>query len=89
MYKLTISCWGNALRKLLDKFGKLELTATFMLFFMFAMASAIPVQSNSDETPPPVDFDSVGAMLRDMSREQAADSILRYADLSVPDELGA
>lgn len=75
------------MRKLFDRFGKLELTATFLLFFMFAMASAIPVQSNTKEIAVPVDFDSVGSMLRDMDREQSMDSLSQYAGLTVPNTL--
>lgn len=48
---------------------------------MLGAAVAIPVQSDTFETPAIMEFDSVGSMLREMDRESELNSMSRYASL--------
>lgn len=63
----------------LNGFTKIEAAATVLPVAMVFAVLTVPVQSDNTDTSIPMEFDSVGAMLRDIDREKSLDSMTGYA----------
>lgn len=70
------------MRYSLAKVTRLEIAAALTPAAMLVAALTLPAQSNNSEDLPPMAFDSMGAMVRDMDREKSLDAVM--AHYSVP-----